>query len=104
MAHRPPPQAACSVIDGGEHGADPGTGRACAAVPLSVCVIEVDPSIRLLLTRRSHGSLRGRCETASSWVQGVATLQCSGDLVGDSRTGEQRAMRVAHSAAAFGRG
>ena len=35
-------------------------------------------SYLLSLACRSHGSLRGRHETASSWAQRVAMLQCSG--------------------------
>jgi hypothetical protein len=75
---RPPP--ARSVLDGGEHGADPGIGRArvCRCVPRLTSVMIHFYSYLLSLACRGHGSLRGRHETASSWAQGVAVLQCSG--------------------------
>ena len=66
---RPPAQPARNVIDGGEHGADPEVGRARPRRTASVLgIVEVVLLIHLPHPCRDHGSLRGRYETASSWV------------------------------------
>jgi hypothetical protein len=38
--------------------------------------VRSNPFIRQLLACRGHGSLRGRCQIASSWVSGAVTPQC----------------------------
>ena len=78
---RPPAQPARSVIDGGEHGADPEVGRARPRRTVSILgIVEVDPAGIMVLsevdTRPPHHGFRGvvmpQCEDANCAIMVVS--------------------------------